>query len=322
MEIRSMINYSEVLTREEIAVFKLRALYSEYGYARYRMSKFEEYDLYVKNKDFLVSDNIITFTDTDGRLLALKPDVTLSIIKNTKSSSHGISKMQYNENVYRIFGGTHTFKELMQSGLECIGSIGSEEISEVTYLAVRSLKSISESSLLIVSHLDVIEGLCEAYGISEDSENAILTCLGQRNSDEIKRILESGGATDEAQELISGLTMLYGDPDTVLKKLDKYRITERIGVAIDELCALTDDQKRRGTYESIKIDFSLVGDMKYYNGIAMKGFIEGIPTSILSGGRYDKLMRRMGRREGAIGFALYLDELERLPEVEIGKEPR
>ena len=46
------------------------------------MSRFEEYDFYARNKDFLVSDRIITFTDSRGRLLALKPDVTLSIIKS------------------------------------------------------------------------------------------------------------------------------------------------------------------------------------------------------------------------------------------------
>ena len=63
----------------------------------------------------------------------------------------------------------------------------------------------------------------------------------------------------------------------------------------------------------VSVDFSLVGDMKYYNGIAMKGFIEGIPSSIISGGQYDRLMRKMGRQANAVGFAVYLDELDRLP---------
>ena len=51
------------------------------------MSRFEEYDLYVANKDFLISDEVITFTDRSGRLLAMKPDVTLSIIKNAPDIS-------------------------------------------------------------------------------------------------------------------------------------------------------------------------------------------------------------------------------------------
>ena len=73
----------ELFKNEEKAIFALRALYKQYGYLPFKMSKFEEYDLYVQNKDFLVSDRVITFNDTNGKLLALKPDVTLSIIKNT-----------------------------------------------------------------------------------------------------------------------------------------------------------------------------------------------------------------------------------------------
>ena len=71
-----------ILKNEEKAILKLRSLYRAYGYLPFKMSKFEEYELYVRNKDFLISDGIITFNDTDGKLLALKPDVTLSIVKN------------------------------------------------------------------------------------------------------------------------------------------------------------------------------------------------------------------------------------------------
>lgn len=74
---------------------------SGYGYRRFKMSKFEEYDLYVRNKDFLVSDRMITFTDARGILMALKPDVTLSIIKNTRAEEAGPRKVYYNESVYR-----------------------------------------------------------------------------------------------------------------------------------------------------------------------------------------------------------------------------
>ena len=88
--------HESVLKYEEKAVYGLRSLYRRYGYLPYKMSKFEEYDLYVRNKDFLVSDHIITFTDTYGKLLALKPDVTLSIIKNGKDTC-GVQKLCYNE---------------------------------------------------------------------------------------------------------------------------------------------------------------------------------------------------------------------------------
>ena len=89
-----MLN-EKILRNDEKAVYNLRSLYRRFGYSRFKMSKFEEYDLYVRNKDFLISQGIITFTDTNGKLLALKPDVTLSIIKNSKDQAGFVQKRQH-----------------------------------------------------------------------------------------------------------------------------------------------------------------------------------------------------------------------------------
>ena len=64
--------------------------------------------------------------------------------------------------------------------------------------------------------------------------------------------------------------------------------------------------------KNIRIDFSVINDMNYYNGIVFQGFVPTIPTDVLSGGQYDNLMARMEKKSGAIGFALYLDRLETL----------
>ena len=107
-----------ILKKEEKISLELRALYKKYGYLPYKMSKFEPYDLYSSNKDFLVGDGVITFNDAFGKLLALKPDVTLSIIKNAGGEN---CKVYYHENVYRISGATKEFKELMLEELEPLG---------------------------------------------------------------------------------------------------------------------------------------------------------------------------------------------------------
>ena len=307
-----MDNIKSVLTREELTVFTLRALYSEYGYSQYKMSKFEEYELYMRNKDFLVSDNVITFTDTDGRLLALKPDVTLSIIKNNKDNPDGLLKMQYNENVYRISGSTQSFAELMQVGLECIGDVGEEEIVETLFLAKESLDLICEDNILAISQLDILEALMEHFSLSREARRTLLSCLGSKNSSGIYEAMISSSLSESDASLLASLAEVYGSPSVVLPRLDSFRVSERANLAIDSLLRITDMLKDRGV-SKIFIDFSLVGDMKYYNGIAVKGFIEGIPDSVISGGQYDRLLERMGRRSKAIGFAVYLDELERLP---------
>ena len=95
---------SDILKNEEKISFALRSLYHRKGYAPYRMGKFEDYELYVKNKDFLPTSELISFTDTNGRLKALKPDVTLSIIKHYRG---GQQKVCYNESVYRDEGSAH-----------------------------------------------------------------------------------------------------------------------------------------------------------------------------------------------------------------------
>ena len=86
-----MKDYNKILKSDERAVFDLLDLYSRYGYSRFKSGKFEEYELYARNRDFIGQDAILTFTDSSGRLMALKPDVTLSIVKNTKDIKNNSS---------------------------------------------------------------------------------------------------------------------------------------------------------------------------------------------------------------------------------------
>ena len=62
--------------------------------------------------------------------------------------------------------------------------------------------------------------------------------------------------------------------------------------------------------QGVHLDFSIVNDMDYYNGIMFQGFVDGIPTSVLSGGRYDNLVHKCGKQADAVGFAVYVDMLE------------
>ena len=181
-----MMKFDEsILKYDEKAVLTLRKLYSEAGYRQFKMSKFEEYDLYSRNKEFLVSDGVITFNDTDGKLLALKPDVTLSIIKNSRDTGE-TEKFYYNENVYRISETSHTYKEIIQTGLECIGNITREEIFEVVNLAAQSLSLISDGFMLNISHIGLINSLLGDYGIRPTNE--ILTAISEKNAGLLKSI--------------------------------------------------------------------------------------------------------------------------------------
>lgn len=299
------------LSFNEKVIFKLRTLYSKHGYSQYNMSKFEEYDLYARNKDFLISDSVITFTDTNGKLMALKPDVTLSIIKNSKDEPCTLQKVYYNENVYRIAKGTNTFKEIMQVGLECVGDIDTYSISEVLTLACKSLKTISENSVLDISHLGVITAIFDAFEIPSYAKKEMLKFISEKNLHELNSVCKELEIEEDKTEILKLLISLCGNPNDVLPKLSEALKdiidTSPITELIDIISSLDEDIKNM-----INIDFSVVSDTHYYNSIVFKGFIEGVPTSVLTGGQYDKLLQKMKRKSGAIGFAVYLDVLDRL----------
>ena len=148
-----------------------------------------------RNKDFLISDEVITFTDRSGRLLAMKPDVTLSIIKNAPDVSGEVQKVYYNENVYRVSGGTHSFCEIMQTGLECIGDLNDYEISEVVLLAAQSLWKISKDFILDISHMGLISSVLENCTLSKKDKDKVREYLKQYQLEDRVMEFEVSSAT-------------------------------------------------------------------------------------------------------------------------------
>ncbi len=294
--------------REEAAIFRLRALYEQYGYSQYKMSKFEEYDLYVRNKSFLVSDSVITFTDTSGKLMALKPDVTLSIVKNSRYTPGALQKVYYHENVYRVAGQSKTYREIPQSGLECLGDLDTYAISEVLSLAEESLSAVASDYVLDISHMGIFSLLLSRIALPEAQNADLSEAVSHKNMHEAAAICQNAGVSEEGKEKLLLLLRSCGAPALVLPVLYELFPDAEWKNAIksfsDVLAPLRKDR--------VRIDFSVINDMNYYNGIVFQGFVKGVPERILSGGQYDNLVLRMGRKGGAIGFALYLDKLQAL----------
>ena len=303
---------AEVLKREERAIYQLRALYQRYGYSLYKVSKFEEYDLYARNKSFLVNQNVLTFTDTNGKLLALKPDVTLSIVKNIPDGDSVTHKLCYNENVYRPSAESDGFREIMQTGLECIGPIDLYAEGEVIMLAMKSLNTIHEDYILDLSHMGLIEGLLDEAQIATADRPAFVQLIESKNIHSLKALCMAQGVSLDMQERLLALTELYLPIGQALPVLKKIVVGDKMVQAYRCLSDLCDMIASYGLQSRLYLDFSIVSDVNYYDGICFKGFINGIPDSVLSGGRYDRLLDRLGKNKGAIGFAVYLDRLARL----------
>ena len=298
------------LKADERVSIQLRELYRSCGYLPYKVSKFEEYDLYMQNKSFLTSEHVLAFSDMDGKLMALKPDVTLSIIKNTQDSGE-VFKVCYAENVYRVPRGAYGFKEIMQTGLECIGELDVYAMGEVLMLAAKSLETISESWALDVADLGIVSGILAGETLTDSQTAQMLALISEKNLHGLQALCVQLNLSEQTTSLLSNLVTVFGPMEATLKAYEQMDLPEACAEALDNLKMLCAMMKRCGL-DQINLDFSVVNDMSYYNGLIFAGFIDGIPESVLSGGRYDYLMRRMGKKGQAVGFAVYLDQLPRL----------
>lgn len=298
------------LRADERVSIALREMYQQYGYSPYKVSRFEEYDLYMRNKRFLASEHVIAFSDMDGKLMALKPDVTLSIIKNSRDEGDTI-KVCYAENVYRVPRGAPGFKEIMQTGLEVIGSVDAYAMGEVLMLAAKSLAAISESYALDVADIRIVSGMLADAPISDAQRAQLLALISEKNLHGLSMACEALGLEERTAAQLGALVTVYGPLEKTLAAYREMALPEACCEALDDLETMA-AMLRAGGVEHVNLDFSVVNDMNYYNGLIFAGFIDGIPAGVLSGGRYDNLMRRMGRSGQAIGFAVYLDQLSRL----------
>lgn len=303
----------DFLPQQEQLPLRLRLLYEKFGYSRYRMGKFESYDIYMENRSFLKSEGIITFTNAQGNLMALKPDVTLSIVKNALPDS-GTQKLFYNENVFRIEHRGEEYREISQMGIEYLGNVEEYEYAqaEVISLALDSLSMIEEEYALDISHMGFISGLMNALNLSDSDRETVLSELRKKNADGLSSLCFSLGITGTAEKAIveaSRLRMPLRDGISAAKKLV---LCKEMSDALAELEALEQILAPLGKTAKVFLDFSLINDMDYYNGIVFRGYVRSSKRAVLSGGRYDNLMRRFGKPHAAVGFALYLSELDRV----------
>ena len=276
-------------TPAEQATFRLRALYEQAGYRKYRASRFEEYALYQEYQRFLPDAQVITFTDLDGKLRAIKPDVTLSIAKTAQPAAGECKRFYYNEEVCRPSRESHTFQTIHQMGLESMGAVDADEQAAVVRLALQSLAALDVPA---TAHARLVELLCA------------------KNEHELRKAALQAGADEAGADALCGLLTLHGPFGATLTAAKAAAISPAQKAALAELLALQNTLGEAG--RGLQLDLSMADEAEYYNGIVFTGYAAGIPRAVLKGGQYDYLMQRFTPGAKAIGFAMYLDELERL----------
>ncbi len=298
------------MTQQEREALKLRAIYESAGYKKFKMSRFEEYSLYLENKSFLNTEGIVTFTNPAGKLMALKPDVTLSIMKSMRYDTEFPTKLYYTENVYRSVKDVRDIREIMQVGLEYLGEVTIYAQLEVLTMAMESLERLDKEYILDISHMGLVSELLNSSGLREEAKSEALTLISTKNSHELKRLCERENVSDSVSDRLCSLSSLSGNFGEVLPIAKNLAISELEISAVSELEKLFVLLSETGDTSRLRLDFSIVNDMSYYNGLVFKGYIPDVPEGILSGGQYDKLVQRISKATGAIGFAVYISLLE------------
>ena len=298
------------MTNSEQISFKLRSLYEKYGYKFFKLKKFEEYDFYSTYKDFLTSGKILTFNDTNGKLMALKPDVTMSVVKKT-IGINTLEKIYYSENVYRTSPSIHGFTEITQTGVECIGDLDLYSEAEVVALAAKSLQEINDNYLLDISNVDIVLGFAN-YITKGKNVDVFLKYISEKNIPAVRQICVENGIAEEKIAALCDLISFYGDLKTGLEKIKNIIIDSETEKAFINFSNLVKTLETYSIFDKLRLDISIEYNKEYYNGIVFNGYIKEIPEKVLSGGRYDKLANKLGKEGKAIGFAIYHNLLEKL----------
>ena len=302
----------KILRKEERIALQLRELYEEAGYQFLRLASFEDYRFYLEQKNFLSGGDVIKFTGSDGRLLALNPDVTLSIVKNTPSGAS--RQVYYNENVYRHIRKSDEYRQINQVGIEVLGEVDQETELKVVLLALQSLAKIGPGKLEL-SHSGLITAILDLF--STPLRGKVFTRIKNKNLPELAQLAIEDGIAKERIEQMIAMMKLSGDLFTMLPQVESVVADwPAAQKAVTELAQVVQALQEVALPEKVQLlfDLSTVNDTNYYSGLILQGFIENIPQALLFGGRYDGLLKALDKSQQAIGFGIHLDMLERCPD--------
>ena len=295
------------LINENSIVSNLINIYERFGFKKIKLSKFEDYNLYNNNKDFLQTEHILTFMNLNGNLKSLRPDVTLSIVKKVlKDNEKETQKIYYIEDIYKIV--SNEYEEIPQVGVEIIGKLNNYSNLEIISMAIESLKSINKNYILEISNIDFISAIFDEINLEENLKIEILNNIYLKNKHDLEKLLNKNVDCKYKKYILSFIE-LSGNYKDILKKLKSLIINKKMQKSYEELKSLSAVFEMHNNFDKILLDFSIESQLGYYNGIIFKGYIKESNDIILSGGRYDKLLNKFNSNKNAIGFAIYMDKL-------------
>lgn len=295
----------------------LVSLFKSHGYSEMITPGLEFYDVFNLNSRYFPQENLYKLTDSKGRLLVMRPDTTMPIARVVATRLRDAMlplKLFYNQTVYRTEPALKgRSDEIVQTGIELIGSQLKMADLEVISTAVESLKSFGMEFSLEIGHIGIFKELVGRLEVSDKTKEKIRMLIETKNFPALNDLLDSLGNSSVTNALKS-LPALFGGEE-VFEKAEEIMPDENIKRLLDELREIyCDAAEICGNDGEITVDLGLVNKTDYYTGIIIKGYLQGHGEEVISGGRYDKLISEFGYDIPAVGFAVNINAVAKVIE--------
>ena len=299
---------------------RLRGKFAAAGFRFVRSAGLEYYDTYAGIRSAVGQEKMFKLTDKDGRLIVLRPDMTLACARIAATKLRAESaRLCYFTDVYDFSAGGNSDREVFQAGVELFGEGGAEADAAVISFAAECLREAGLQEFIIdVGHVGFYKGLLEGSGLSEAAAEEIRGYINAKDAVNTEIALRRNGASARAQTAILALPSLFGDV-SVLERAKSLTDNEMALSALSRLGEVYACLKARGAEKYVSFDLGTVKSLSYYSGIVFTGLAEGVGAPVLSGGRYDGLCGQFGRELPAVGFALGMMRVLRALEKKEGR---
>ena len=306
--------YFEDAARKTRAETILRETFARASYSEVIPPTFEYYEALAAEASPQVREEIYRFPDRDGRMLALRADPTIPIARliSTKLFDRPLPlRLFYIANVFRHEEPKASLRrEFTQAGVELIGAGTPQADAEVIALTVNSLRAVGLQEFRVrLGAMDILNALLEPLGLNETQFEFIKSALERKNERAWNELLRDAPMTAETRRALAALPTLAGGGEILPRARQACAINERARAALERMQTLWHLLDVLGVSEAITLDLGMVRGMAYYTGIVFEGFARGIGFSILSGGRYDKLLAHFGNALPACGFAIGVERV-------------
>ncbi len=301
--------FEEAVLRRNIEN-KLRDAFAFRGYHEVVTPALEFLDVFTTSENGMPIEQMYKLSDAKGRLMVLRPDSTMPIarlcatrLKNEKLPL----RLYYNQPVYSVTPSLRgRSDEMLQSGIELIGAMSQKSDIEVLVTAAKALQALGiENFRIELGHIGIFNALVGALKISKETGEVVRQLIENKNYPALNDLLDEM-ENKEAAGVMKMLPRLFGGREVFQKAKKLIQNTDVIGI-LDYLEQLYGALSQLGLSDKITVDLGIVNRTEYYTGIVFKGYVEGFGEEVLSGGRYDGLLKEFGEDAGAIGFAVNID---------------